>query len=44
MALGFQVAIIRSMFSDIRKTNDELATLSSLTPIEEIQLIEIDPS
>ena len=44
MALGFQVAIIRSMFSDIRKTNDELATLSSLTPIEEIKLIEIDPS
>ena len=30
LALGFQVAILRSVFSDIRKTNEQLAELSSL--------------
>ena len=32
LSLGFQVAILRSVFSDIRKTNDQLAELSSLEP------------
>ena len=32
LALGFQVAILRSVFSDIRKTNEQLAELSSLEP------------
>jgi len=32
LALGFQVAILRSVFSDIRKTNVQLSELSSLEP------------
>mgnify|MGYP003335762495 CR=1 FL=1 len=32
LSLGFQVAILRSVFSDIRKTNEQLSELSSLEP------------
>ncbi|MBM76188.1 MAG: hypothetical protein CMK59_12365 [Proteobacteria bacterium] len=40
LAMGFQVAIIRSIFYDLRKTNEEFAELSSLSVFEDIQLIE----
>jgi CRP/FNR family transcriptional regulator len=33
LSLGFQVVVVRSIFADIRRTNDELAELSSLLPI-----------
>ena len=36
MALGFQVVIIRSIFRDIRFTNEQLAEYSSLAPIDEL--------
>ena len=36
LALGFQIVIIRSIFSDIRATNEQLAEYSSLAPIEEL--------
>ena len=40
LALGFQVAVIRSIFSDIRRTNEQLAELSALEPLEDIALLE----
>ena len=36
MGMGFQVAVIRAIFHDIRRTNEQLAELSSLDPIEDI--------
>ncbi|MEC7986059.1 MAG: cyclic nucleotide-binding domain-containing protein [Myxococcota bacterium] len=36
MALGFQVVVIRSIFHDIRFTNEQLAEFSSLAPIDEL--------
>ena len=36
LGLGFQVAVIRAIFSDIRRTNEQLAELSSLEPIEDL--------
>ena len=33
LSLGFQVVVVRSIFADIRRTNEELAELSSLLPI-----------
>ena len=35
-ALSFQVAILRSIFFDIRRTNDQLAELASLDPCREL--------
>ena len=32
LALGFQIALLRSIFHEIRKTNVQLSELSSLTP------------
>ena len=32
LALGFQIALLRSIFHEIRKTNLQLSELSSLTP------------
>ena len=36
MGLGFQVAVIRAVFQDIRRTNEQLAELSSLDPIQDL--------
>ena len=36
LGLGFQVAVIRAVFRDIRRTNEQLAELSSLEPIEDL--------
>ncbi|MAA79109.1 MAG: hypothetical protein CL916_07590 [Deltaproteobacteria bacterium] len=36
MGLGFQVAVIRAIFQDIRETNEQLADLSSLEPLEDM--------
>ena len=36
MGLGFQVAVIRAIFQDIRETNEQLAELSSLEPLEDM--------
>lgn len=36
MGLGFQVAVIRAIFQDIRETNEQLAELSALEPLEDM--------
>lgn len=36
MGLGFQVAVIRTIFQDIRETNEQLAELSALEPLEDL--------
>ena len=36
MGLGFQVAVIRTIFQDIRETNEQLAELSALEPLQEM--------
>lgn len=36
MGLGFQVAVIRAIFQDIRETNEQLAELSALEPLEDL--------
>ena len=36
MGLGFQVAVIRAIFQDIRETNEQLAALSALEPLEDL--------
>ena len=36
LGLGFQVAVIRAVFEDIRQTNEQLAELSALEPLEEL--------
>jgi CRP-like cAMP-binding protein len=36
LGLGFQVAVIRAIFEDIRQTNEQLAELSALEPLEEL--------
>ena len=36
MGLGFQVAVIRAIFQDIRETNEQLAELSTLEPLEDM--------
>ena len=36
LALGFQLVMLRSIFADIRRTNSELAELSSLQQINEV--------
>lgn len=33
LALGFQIVILRSIFHELRKTNEELSELSSLPPL-----------
>mgnify|MGYP001427832967 CR=1 FL=1 len=36
MGLGFQVAVIRAIFQDIRETNEQLAELSALEPLDDM--------
>ena len=36
MGLGFRVAVIRAIFQDIRQTNEQLAELSALEPLEDM--------
>ena len=36
LGLGFQVAVIRAIFQDIRRTNEQVAELSALEPLEEL--------
>lgn len=36
LGLGFQVAVIRAIFQDIRRTNEQVAELSSLEPLDDL--------
>ena len=41
LSLGFQVVVARSIFADIRRTNEELAELSSLRPISPDDMVDV---